>query len=305
MKYTQPKPIGKGTFGDVFEAIDKKGNKIAIKKVIQDPNYKNRELAILQKLNHPNCLRIYDHFITTERTNQKKDVIFLHIVSELFPMDLLKFTKKNPHIPDSLIKVFSYQIFSGLAYLHSLNICHRVIKPKNILINPETGSLQICDFGSAKQIDSGTISISYIATRSYRAPELLYDNDKYSFPIDVWAASCVIMEMFRGGKLFFSASKNEEMISLVADLIGSPTQQDLIALGAQKTYDGGIKKRMPISQFLPKGVDPDLIQILESIFVYNPNQRATAKQCLESPYYDDIRNNRVILPNGKPFVLPQ
>lgn len=124
-----------------------------------------------------------------------------------------------------VIKKLSYQFFEGLAFLHSKGVAHRDIKPDNILVDAdgilnEQGepTLKICDFGSAKQLEnhnwafnkSGNSdinfgeslprgSVTYISTRYYRSPELLYGNAYYGIEIDLWAAGCVLAELFTRG----------------------------------------------------------------------------------------------------------
>lgn len=104
-------------------------------------------------------------------------------------------------------------------------MAHRDIKPDNILVDAdgvlnEQGepTLKICDFGSAKQLEnhnwafnkSGNSdinfgeslprgSVTYISTRYYRSPELLYGNAYYGIEIDLWAAGCVLAELFTRG----------------------------------------------------------------------------------------------------------
>jgi len=73
-----------------------------------------------------------------------------------------------------------YQLFRSLAYIHSLGICHRDIKPQNLLLDPTTGVLKLCDFGSAKILVAGEPNVSYICSRYYRAPELIFGSINYS-----------------------------------------------------------------------------------------------------------------------------
>jgi len=76
-----------------------------------------------------------------------------------------------------------YQLFRSLAYIHSLGICHRDIKPQNLLLDPETAVLKLCDFGSAKQLLHGEPNVSYICSRYYRAPELIFGAINYTTKI--------------------------------------------------------------------------------------------------------------------------
>jgi len=78
------------------------------------------------------------------------------------------------------IKLYMYQLLRSLAYIHSVGICHRDIKPQNLLLNPSTGVLKLCDFGSAKILVAGEPNVSYICSRYYRAPELIFGATNYT-----------------------------------------------------------------------------------------------------------------------------
>lgn len=78
------------------------------------------------------------------------------------------------------IKLYMYQLLRSLAYIHSVGICHRDIKPQNLLLNPNTGVLKLCDFGSAKILVAGEPNVSYICSRYYRAPELIFGATNYT-----------------------------------------------------------------------------------------------------------------------------
>lgn len=141
---------GKGTFGTVFYGhVRGTGKKIAIKKVLQDKRYKNRELQILKTLKHPNLLEMKDYYMTQEGQEE-----YLNVVMDYFPENLYQGIKKKPMNP-LLIKLYMYQILRGLLFMGFSDIAHRDMKPHNVLINQQTNKVVICDFGSAKQLVKG------------------------------------------------------------------------------------------------------------------------------------------------------
>ena len=88
-----------------------------------------------------------------------------------------------------------YQMCRSLAYLHAVGICHRDIKPQNLLTNSSTHVLKLCDFGSSKALQPGEASVAYICSRYYRAPELIFGCTDYTIAIDVWSTGCVFAEL--------------------------------------------------------------------------------------------------------------
>ena len=154
--YKIQETAGKGTFGVVYKATSLiTGEPVAIKKVLQDKRYKNRELQIMKMLHHPNLLEIKDHYYTKQGGEE-----YLNVVMDYFEENLYNYnrsyTKKGDNIPPILIKIYSYQLFKAINYLTALSIAHRDIKPHNILIDPNNNKLVICDFGSAKQLVPST-----------------------------------------------------------------------------------------------------------------------------------------------------
>jgi len=110
----------------------------------------------------------------------------------------------------------------GISYLHSVGVCHRDIKPQNVLIDSNAHVTKICDFGSAKKLIPGEASVAYICSRYYRAPELIFGATEYSNAIDVWSIGCVIAEMVIGRPLFPGDSSINQLIEIIK-VLGSPT----------------------------------------------------------------------------------
>jgi serine/threonine protein kinase len=150
--YTTLEAVGKGTFGAVYKAKDSQGRVVAIKKVLQDKNFKNREQQILKMLDHPNVLCMRDSYFT-----QSGSKIYLNVVMDYYPTDLFallkSYAKKKTRMPLELVRALARQMFQALDYLRSISVCHRDLKPHNILVDTRTAALVVCDFGSAKVLD--------------------------------------------------------------------------------------------------------------------------------------------------------
>ncbi|KAK6760666.1 hypothetical protein RB195_021936 [Necator americanus] len=188
---------------------------VAIKKVYQDKRFKNRELQIMRRLEHPNIVRLMYYYYSADNTNEE----YLYLVLEFFPKTLHQIIKsyaQTGHVLDLFtIKLYMFQLFRGLAFMGSLNICHRDVKPHNLLVNPERGTLRICDFGSAKVINSEDTNVSYICSRYYRAPELIFGAVSYTTKIDVWSAGTVMAELLLGKPLFPGDSAVDQLVEIM------------------------------------------------------------------------------------------
>lgn len=117
----------------------------------------------------------------------KKDEVYLNLVLEFVPETVYRasryFSKMKTTMPILEVKLYIYQLFRSLAYIHSQGICHRDIKPQNLLLDPNSGILKLCDFGSAKILVENEPNVSYICSRYYRAPELIFGATNYTTKI--------------------------------------------------------------------------------------------------------------------------
>ena len=117
----------------------------------------------------------------------QRDEVYLNLVLEFVPETVYRasryFNKMKTVMPILEVKLYIYQLFRSLAYIHSQGICHRDIKPQNLLLDPATGVLKLCDFGSAKILVENEPNVSYICSRYYRAPELIFGATNYTTKI--------------------------------------------------------------------------------------------------------------------------
>lgn len=128
----------------------------------------------------------------------KKDEVYLNLVLEFVPETVYRasryFNKMKTTMPILEVKLYIYQLFRSLAYIHSQGICHRDIKPQNLLLDPNSGILKLCDFGSAKILVENEPNVSYICSRYYRAPELIFGATNYTTKIG--ASSLIFPVLF-------------------------------------------------------------------------------------------------------------
>lgn len=137
-------------------------------------------------------------------------------------------------MPDILVKLYAYQLLRSVGYISQKDICHRDIKPHNILVNPITNRLILCDFGSAKRLIKGEPNIAYICSRCYRAPELIFGATEYSSQIDVWSAGCCIAELFNGEPLFLGESAVDQLVEIIK-VLGTPSKEQVLQMNS--SYD--------------------------------------------------------------------
>ncbi|KAI8561707.1 hypothetical protein RHMOL_Rhmol04G0361500 [Rhododendron molle] len=278
ISYMAERIVGQGSFGVVFQAkCLETGESVAIKKVLQDKRYKNRELQTMRLLDHPNVVALKHCFFSTT----EKDELYLNLVLEYVPETVHRvikhYNKLTQRMPLIYVKLYTYQIFRALSYIHgSIGVCHRDIKPQNLLVNPRTHQLKLCDFGSAKVLVKGEPNISYICSRYYRAPELIFGATEYTTAIDIWSAGCVLAELLLGQPLFPGESGVDQLVEIIK-VLGTPTREEIKCVNPNYTeFKFPQIKAHPWHKIFHKRMPPEAVDLVSRLLQYSPNLRCTA-----------------------------
>eukprot|EP01039_Chlorochromonas_danica_P006678 gene6678-7383_t len=291
-KYEVLGVVGEGAYGVVLKCRNKETAEIvAIKKFKESEDDEIlrkttvREVKILRMLRHNNIVCLKDAF--KRRTK-------LYLVFEFADKNLLEVLEEQPGgLDPEVVRMYTYQLVQAIQWCHSNSVIHRDIKPENLLINLKTKTLKLCDFGFARQITKTNEELTdYVATRWYRAPELLLCSPNYSFSVDMWAIGCIMGEISDGQPMFPGESEVDQLY-IIQKVLGPLTQdqQELFMLNPrfsglrfgdmsrpetlQKKYVGRLSRRA--------------LSIMRQLLSMEPRERPSAAETLAHPYFENLR----------------
>ena len=296
-RFQLQKKVGQGAYGVVFKAIDRKTKEtVALKKLFgafrdaTDSQRTFREVMLLQELNgHNNIIRLLN--VIKAQNNLDLYLIFDYMEADVFNVI------RAGILQDIHKQYIIYQTLKALKFIHSADIIHRDLKPSNIFINSDS-RVKLGDFGLARTLSSGPsnygmIVTEYVATRWYRAPEMLLKSVNYGKPIDLWSVGCILYELIVGRPLFPGKS-TKDMITLVFEITGIPDEDEYEAVRQECEipimYNElksqlKIRKQKNLSTIIGNYCkDPNAIDLMTKLLQFNPKNRLTAEEALEHPF---------------------
>jgi len=302
-KYDVVQKLGKGAYGIVWKAIDKKSRDVvALKKCYDafqnatDAQRTFREIMFLQELSgHENIV----HLINVLKADNDRDI---YIVTDYMESDLHAVIRANI-LEDIHKQYIVYQMLRCLKYMHTGQMLHRDIKPSNILLNSDC-LVKVCDFGLARtaaQLNNDTgnapVLTDYVATRWYRAPEILLGSTSYTYGVDIWAVGCILGELLNG-KPIFPGSSTMNQLDRILEVTGRPSSEDVAAL--QSPFAETMLESLPsnrhraldsnrFKEMFPSA-SPDGLQFLRECLRFNPGKRITSDKALMHPYVSQFHN---------------
>ncbi|XWS15214.1 hypothetical protein CRYUN_Cryun35bG0075300 [Craigia yunnanensis] len=260
-KWKKGKLLGRGTFGHVYAGFNSEnGTMCAMKEVMlitDDQTSKeclkqlNQEIALLSELSHPNIVQYYGSELVEEKLS-----VYLEYVSG---GSIQKLLGEYGSFKEPVIRSYTRQILSGLAYLHGRNTVHRDIKGANILVDPN-GEIKLVDFGMAKHMTSCSSMLSFKGSPYWMAPEVIMNTRGYSLAVDIWSLGCTILEM--------ATSK-------------PPWSQ---YEGVAAIFKIASSKDFPE---IPNNLSKDAQSFIKLCLLRDPTARPTAVQLLQHPFVQD------------------
>lgn len=310
------KRLGKGAYGIVWKAIDRRNKEVvAVKKIFDafrnqtDAQRTFREIMFLRSFkDHPNIIKL----LSIHRAANNRDI---YLGFEYMETDLHNVIKRGNILKDIHKRYIMYQMLKATKYIHSGNVIHRDQKPSNVLLD-SLCRCKIADFGLARSLtqnlgnspnDTDPTLTDYVATRWYRAPEILIANRKYTKGIDMWSLGCILAEMILGKPIFPGTSTVNQVEKIMA-AIPVPSQEDISLICSSGVSSSMIKnsatlQRVSLKTLFGSDSSEDSMDLINNLLIFNPYKRLTAEQALKHSYVakfhnpsDEIEMNISVIP---------
>lgn len=285
--YQLVRKLGRGKYSEVFEAVNTKNNEKCVVKVLKPVKKKKiqREIKILENLRGgTNIIEL--QAIVRDPVTRTPALVFEYVDNTDFKM--------FQTFSDYDIRYYTYETLKALDYCHSMGIVHRDVKPHNIMIDLQTRKLRLIDWGLAEFYHPCQDYNVRVASRYFKGPELLLDYQMYDYSLDMWSLGCMFASMIFRKEPFFHGHDNYDQLVRIAKVLGTDELFEYInkyQIDLDPRFNGilGRHSRKRWERFIHSEnqhlVSPEAIDLLDKLLRYNHQERLTAREAMDHPYF--------------------
>ena len=287
-KYENLGMVGEGSYGMVMKCKHKETKQlVAIKKFIESEDDRmvskiaKREVKMLQSLRHVNLVNLIEVFRKKKR---------LYLVFEYVERTVLDDLEKHPMgLSFQQVCGLTWQVLNGVQFIHNNNVIHRDIKPENVLISAG-GVVKLCDFGFARFTAGPNEKYTdYVATRWYRAPELLVGDVHYDKGVDIWATGCLVSEMLTGEPLF-PGDSDIDQIYHITKCLGNLITRHREIFSRNPLFQGvrlpTVRRITALEKRYPK-MKPHALSMVKQCLKLDPKDRPGCERLLQEEFFSN------------------
>lgn len=314
--------LGSGSYGIVIKGVNKEtGEQVAIKRFHESEEEHLVQKTSMREVKILRALRGEFFVVNLIEAFRRKGKLYL--VFNFVGKNLLELLEERPNgLTEPEVRRMIYTALLAIHSCHVNGVIHRDLKVENLLVNAGDGTLRLCDFGFARFLNSlqhqdGTTApassssssagaaqgvaataghpqdlTDYVATRWYRAPELLLGTTNYGFAVDMWALGCIMAEIIDGQPLF-PAENELDMLRLIGKGLGPLTEHQYEVFDRTPRFKGNTLNRNVRSERLLERkfegrISKAAMQVLKALVDVDPARRPTVVQALQMPWFDGL-----------------
>jgi len=291
--YWVTRKLGRGKYSEVFEGVNCANDEQCVVKVLKPIKKRKikKEVKVLMNLTGaPGIVRLLD--LVRSRKAKIPCMVFEFINATSWKSFI-------PTITDEDLRLYMYQVFKTLDFAHSVGIMHRDIKPDNIMIDHQTKTVKIIDWGLAEFYLPGTEYNVSVATRPFKGPELLVGYRLYDYSLDIWMVGCVMGAILfnKDPYLFYGSSNQDQLVKIVKVLgtDGLDKYLDKYDIELDPAFDDLIAEKEPAMDWSEMVEDKtahlaheDALDLIGRLLRYDHATRLTCQEAMDHEYFADV-----------------
>ena len=284
--YSLVHKLGRGKYSEVFAGVHDPSRRPVVVKVLKPVKKRKikREIHVLQTLGGGHgAIRLLD--CIRDPATRYCSLVFQ-------PVDCVDFKESFPRMREAQVRSLMRQLLRTLDYAHSQGIMHRDVKPHNVLVD-RTGRAHLIDWGLAEYYHPGREYNVRVASRYFKAPELLVGFQLYDYSLDLWSVGCMLAGLLFQTHPFFHGRDNADQLCRIVKVRGTQPLLDYCAkYGIELDVD--MRRRIgdhavkPWTRFVTAGnrhlCSEEALDFLDRLLQIDHQQRLTTQEALQHPY---------------------